>query len=70
MILKKIRHPPVRSLLQELKLKSKDSLFVLPRLQDWDTGRQAEILRMFLASIGYRELDFMTFGRLVGNHVA
>lgn len=50
--------PPVRSLLQELKLKSKDSLFVLPRLQDWNTGRQAEILRMFLASIGLPRIRF------------
>lgn len=50
--------PPVRSLLQELKLKSEGSIFVLPRLQDWDTGRQAEILRMFLASIGLPRIRF------------
>ena len=50
--------PPVRSLLQVLKLKSKDSPFVLPRMQDWDTGRQAEILRMFLVSIGLPRIRF------------
>lgn len=49
---------PVKTLLQDLKLKSDGSLYVLPRLQDWDTGRQAEILRMFLSSIGLPRIRF------------
>ena len=39
---------PLLPLLQELKLQSAESDFVLPRLLKWDTGEQAKILRMFL----------------------
>lgn len=39
---------PLLPLLQELKLQSAESDFVLPRPLKWDTGEQAKILRMFL----------------------
>ena len=50
--------PPLVILLKELKLKSYDSVFVLPRINDWDTGRQAEMLRIFLRGIGLPEVTF------------
>lgn len=50
--------PPLLNLLRELKIKNIKDIFVLPRLSDWDTGRQAEILRMFLASIGLPRIRF------------
>jgi len=50
--------PSVKILLQERKLQSNGNNFVLPRMQDWDTGRQAEILRMFLSSIGLPRIRF------------
>ena len=50
--------PDLRVFLKELKLKNNDSLFVLPRRQDWDTGRQAEVLRMFLSSINLPQIRF------------
>jgi CheY-specific phosphatase CheX len=37
--------PPLMTLSRELKIKNKESVFVLPRIQDWDVGRQAEILQ-------------------------
>ncbi|AGH96632.1 tyrosine-type recombinase/integrase [Pseudobdellovibrio exovorus] len=49
---------PLMPLLQELKLQSADSLFVLPRLQKWDKGEQARELRMFLVSIGLPRIRF------------
>lgn len=50
--------PPLRSLFLQLKVQSEGSPFVLPRMRDWDCGRQAEILRMFLASIGLPRIRF------------
>jgi len=37
---------------KELKLKSADSHFVLPRISQWDAGYQAAALRMFLVGLG------------------
>lgn len=50
--------PNLKIFLKELRLKNNDSLFVLPRMQDWDIGRQAEILRMFLTSVGLPAIRF------------
>jgi integrase len=45
-------------LLRELKLKSVESDFVLPRLGRWDRGEQAYDLRLFLKAIGLHEIRF------------
>jgi integrase len=50
--------PPLVSLLRELKMKSADSHFVLPRLTRWDQGQQAEALRMFLVGLGLPVVRF------------
>ncbi len=50
--------PPLLTLFKELKLKNTDSVFVLPRIDDWESGRQAEILRMFLASLGLPQIPY------------
>ncbi len=50
--------PPLLTLLKELKLKSSDSVFVLPRISRWDTGQQAEALRMFLTGLGLPTIRF------------
>lgn len=49
---------PLLPVLQELKLKSAGSDFVLPRLSKWDKGEQARDLRFFLKSIGLPEVRF------------
>lgn len=49
---------PLLPVLQELKLKSAGSLFVLPRLSKWDKGEQARDLRFFLKSISLPEIRF------------
>jgi len=49
---------PLLPLLKELKLKSAESDFVLPRLTRWDRGEQAYDLRMFLRSNGLPEIRF------------
>jgi integrase len=50
--------PPLLTIFKELKLKNSDSTFVLPRIQEWEDGRQAEILRMFLASLGLPQINY------------
>ena len=50
--------PPLLMILKELKLKNSDSVFVLPRIQEWDDGRQAEMLRYFLIGIGLPQIRF------------
>lgn len=50
--------PPLLVILKELKLKNSDSVFVLPRIQEWDDGRQAEMLRYFLIGIGLPQIRF------------
>lgn len=48
------------TLLKELKLKSADKKFVLPRFQSWADGRQAEILRDFCVGAGLPSIKFHT----------
>ena len=50
--------PSMIPMLKELKLKSFDSHFVLPRINHWDEGHQAEVLRMFLTGIGLPQIRF------------
>jgi integrase len=49
---------PLLPLLKELKLKSSDSHFVLPRISQWDEGHQAAALRMFLIGLGLPVVRF------------
>ena len=49
---------PLLPLLMELKLRSAECDFVLPRLGRWDRGEQAHDLRMFLRSNGMSEVNF------------
>jgi integrase len=49
---------PLIPLLAELKLRSSDEEFVLPRMWKWDQGEQARELRLFLRSIGLPEVRF------------
>lgn len=49
---------PLIPLLRELKLKSAESDFVLPRMGRWDRGEQAHDLRLFLKAIGLHEVRF------------
>jgi integrase len=49
--------PALVMILKELKLKNIGS-FVLPRIEAWDDGRQAEILRMFLVGINLSPVRF------------
>lgn len=49
---------PLIPILQELKIKSFDSNFVLPRIDKWDKGEQARELRMFLVGIGLHAVRF------------
>ncbi len=49
---------PLLPLLKELKLRSAECDFVLPRLGRWDRGEQAYDLRIFLKSIGLPEIRF------------
>lgn len=44
--------------LKELTLQNADSPFVLPRIDSWDVGRQAEILRAYLYALGLPRIRF------------
>ncbi len=50
--------PPLLHILKELKLKSADSHFVLPRIDDWDRGDQAKVLKTFLEGMGIQQITF------------
>ena len=50
--------PNLCGILQELKLQTYDSAFVLPRSRDWEKGEQARMLRMFLQGIGLPTVRF------------
>lgn len=50
--------PNLLSMLQELKLRSRDSIFVLPRLDKWEKGEQARELRLFLAGLSLPRIRF------------
>jgi integrase len=49
---------PLINLLRDLKLKSADSDFVLPRLSRWEQGEQSSDLRLFLKSNGLPQVRF------------
>jgi integrase len=49
---------PLLTIFRELKIKSSDSHFVLPRISQWDAGGQAAALRMFLIGIGLPVVRF------------
>lgn len=49
---------PLLTLLKELKIRNSDSPFVLPRIDAWDVGRQAEILRTFLVGLNLPPISF------------
>lgn len=50
--------PNAVRVLKELKVKSFDSNFVLPRIDKWDKGEQARELRLFLTGIGLPPVRF------------
>jgi len=50
--------PELLVILRELKIKSFDSAFVLPRIDKWDKGEQARELRMFLQGLGLPRIRF------------
>lgn len=50
--------PNLVPILKELKLKSNDCNFVLPRIDKWDKGEQARELRLFLSGLGLPAIRF------------
>lgn len=50
--------PALLPLLKRLKLQTGESGFVLPRIEDWDRGEQARVLRTFLAGMGQPAIRF------------
>lgn len=50
--------PELLYILKELKLKSHDSNFVLPRIGKWEKGEQARELRTFLMGLGLPRIRF------------
>ena len=50
--------PNLLTLFRELKIMNSDSVYVLPRINEWDKGRQAEILRTFLLGINLPRIRF------------
>lgn len=50
--------PHLSIVLKELKLKSTDSNYVLPRIDKWDKGEQARELRIYLMGLGLPRLRF------------
>jgi integrase len=50
--------PPLVKSLAETKEANQETPFVLPRIDDWQSGRQAEILRIFLVGIGLPPMNF------------
>ena len=50
--------PNLLLVLKELKLKSLDQEFVLPRSRNWEKGEQARFLRMFLMGLGLPPVRF------------
>lgn len=49
---------PLLVVFKELKLKTYESGFVLPRMDKWKKGEQARYLRMFLTGVGLPEVRF------------
>lgn len=50
--------PELLYILKELYLKTKETGFVLPRVDKWDRGEQARELRMFLMGLGLPRIRF------------
>ena len=50
--------PELLFILRELKIKSFDSSFVLPRIDKWERNEQARELRMFLMGLGLPRIRF------------
>jgi integrase len=50
--------PALFPLLRDLKETNRDSAFILPRLPDWECGRQAEILKVFLLGLNLPLIRF------------
>lgn len=50
--------PPLIPILQALKIRNPNSIYVLPRVPEWMAGREAEFLRMFLRSINLPPVRF------------
>jgi len=50
--------PELLVILRDLKIRSFDSPFVLPRIDKWDKGEQARELRMFLMGLGLPRIRF------------
>lgn len=50
--------PNLLIILKELKLRNLNPPFVLPRIDKWDRGRQADDLRMFLEGVGLPRIRF------------
>ncbi len=52
--------PELERLLKEVRLETKDTGFVLPRIPKWDSGCQAEVLRSFCKQVGLPSIRFHT----------
>jgi integrase len=50
--------PNLLHILKELKVRNQNPPHVLPRIDKWDKGRQAEDLRMFLTGLGLPSIRF------------
>lgn len=50
--------PPLVGIIKQLYAEEPESTFVLPRIREWDEGRQAEVLRTFLMGIGLPPVRF------------
>ncbi|MBX7231670.1 MAG: site-specific integrase [Bdellovibrionales bacterium] len=50
--------PQLVPILKQLYAEEPESTFVLPRIREWDEGRQAEVLRTFLLGIGLPPVRF------------
>jgi integrase len=50
--------PPLIPIIKQLYAEEPESTFLLPRIQEWDEGRQVEVLRTFLMGIGLPPVRF------------
>ena len=51
-------HKELEICLKELKLKSTDPVYVLPRIQEWKNGKSAQIIREFQKHLGIKQSKF------------
>ena len=61
--------PELKELLIELKLKTGEDEFVLPRFWQWERGMQAGILRSFCKEIGIPSIKFHTLRACFATHL-